>query len=73
MYTRILVHYESLFLFCFVPLSITSLYTVFKVQTITVYMCYVFTIGLLDLVIIIGDQFIEPYGSSGSLPLLSRV
>jgi len=36
-------------------------------------MCYVFTVGLLDLVIIIGDQFIEPYGSSGSLPLLSHV
>jgi len=33
--------------------------------------CYVFTICLLDLVIVIGDQFIEPYGSSGSLPLLS--
>ena len=31
-----------------------------------------FTICLLDLVIIIGDQFIEPYGSSGSLLLLSH-
>jgi len=31
----------------------------------------VYAIGLYDLVITIGDQFIEPYGSCGSLPLLS--
>jgi len=57
-------------LLCCIYSLFSQAYTLPRLLAIS---CYVFTIGLLDLVIIIGDQFIEPYGSSGSLPLFSRV